>query len=242
MLTDHSLIDLPFHALFDGERYLCEYLHIFRVLSPAFLRVLRKHEKPDKKPKSLIVSPWADDRTERIFAHIRAIPNRRIKLATGTDTSTDKIRPAIGKYDSFLYLGEEAAHSVNPQRASLLLGEGPGIVANDFFTQRYDLSGVKSILLHTGGATCPADTKHNFFMPIQRGFLTAGADSVGSFLWKMDDTSLGRVLNELYNGFEDNGTVGYEAIRQAQIRMIRDTMTSHPYFWAGIQCYNLTIE
>jgi CHAT domain-containing protein len=115
-----------------------------------------------------------------------------------------------------------------------------GLTAFDLYTQRYDLSKVSSVVLYYGGLTRQEEESDEPFFPIQRGFLTSGANQVATFLWKMDKESLGKVLNGIFSGFDSQGYISPDDILKAQSRLLKEPLTSHPYFWAGIPIFTLT--
>jgi hypothetical protein len=242
--TNGPLNFLPFQALHNGKSYLCEYLKIYRILSPAFLRALRP-QAPRIKPgngKLFIVSPSGENEYFQLSAFIKGLPSKRKVARLGKRAVIGKVRPQIAKFPAFLYLGDYFYQPDLPDRANLRLHESPGLTANDLWTQRYDLSNVHSVILYTGGLRPQELASDEPFMPIQRAFLTAGACNVATFLWAMDDSSLETVLSEIYSDFLSQGSMLPEAIPRAQSRLLSQPITSHPYFWAGIHSFNLTVE
>lgn len=81
-------------------------------------------------------------------------------------------------------------------------------------------------------------------MSLSYYFLYAGAKSVVSSLWKLDDKSTYIVMAKFYKYLAEGKTKS-EALRQAQLDYIhyrnKDKTAFenkdfyHPYFWAGIQ-------
>ena len=65
-----------------------------------------------------------------------------------------------------------------------------------------------------------------------RGFLYAGANSIVSSLWNVDDEATGLLMNQFYRELEN--TDKRSALRNAQLAMISDTH-SHPFFWSAFQ-------
>jgi excisionase family DNA binding protein len=241
--TDGPLNLLPFNALYDGKKYVCEYLQIYKVLSPAFLRGIRLSppEGKEKAGKLLIVSPTYLEGDSVASTLDKSLPSKRVTFRTGDKAVVEKVRPVISRYKAFLYMGGYFHQAEGPHRANLPMHHGPGLTAQDLFTQRYDLSSVQSVILYTGGLDDDETNPDDPFLPIQRAFLTAGANNVATFLWKMDNSSLEGVLSEVYSDFAPQGMMGFNAILKAQASLIRQPMTSHPYFWAGINCFsNLT--
>lgn len=65
-----------------------------------------------------------------------------------------------------------------------------------------------------------------------RGFLYAGASSIVSSLWKVDDQATSILMQQFYESLKE--TDKRSALRTAQLK-VKDTYNSHPYFWAAFQ-------
>jgi len=61
-------------------------------------------------------------------------------------------------------------------------------------------------------------------------FLNAGAPSVLATLWSVDDEATEKLMKEFYAGLESMSKV--EALRAAQLKLLDDPRTVHPFFWA----------
>jgi CHAT domain-containing protein len=65
-----------------------------------------------------------------------------------------------------------------------------------------------------------------------RGFLYAGARSIVSSLWKVDDQATSILMQEFYKELQKKDK--REALRTAQLK-VKKSYKSHPYFWAAFQ-------
>ena len=68
------------------------------------------------------------------------------------------------------------------------------------------------------------------FYGFKRAFLAAGARSLLLSLWPVEDDSTATLMTTFYRNFRDIPM--FEALRQAQISLIKVTETSDPIFWA----------
>jgi UMF1 family MFS transporter len=59
-----------------------------------------------------------------------------------------------------------------------------------------------------------------------------GAASVMASLWSVDDASTSRMMVRLYGDLGRKDTTRAEALRQAQLALLADPDTAHPYYWA----------
>ncbi|EAW33478.1 CHAT domain-containing protein, partial [Lyngbya sp. PCC 8106] len=64
------------------------------------------------------------------------------------------------------------------------------------------------------------------------GFLTAGARSVVSTLWRVQDNSTAEFC-QLYYQFRNRGEIRPEALRKAQFELRKTESFNHPYYWAA---------
>jgi CHAT domain-containing protein/Tfp pilus assembly protein PilF len=66
---------------------------------------------------------------------------------------------------------------------------------------------------------------------LARAFLFAGARSVGASLWRVDDVSTARLMGVFYRGYA-LGVPKVEALRRAQVALLRDRQYADPYYWS----------
>jgi CHAT domain-containing protein len=67
---------------------------------------------------------------------------------------------------------------------------------------------------------------------LARAFLFAGARSVGASLWRVEDVSTARLMGAFYRGYVA-GVGKAEALRRAQVELLRDKRYADPYHWSG---------
>jgi CHAT domain-containing protein len=70
-------------------------------------------------------------------------------------------------------------------------------------------------------------------MGLSYAFLHAGAKQVIATLWSVDDARSRELMVAFYRELMRNGRNTAEALRQSQLRLMRNRATSSPYFWAG---------
>jgi CHAT domain-containing protein/tetratricopeptide (TPR) repeat protein len=66
---------------------------------------------------------------------------------------------------------------------------------------------------------------------LARAFLFAGCRSVGASLWRVDDVSTARLMGVFYRGYALGVPKG-EALRRAQVALLRDRQYADPYYWS----------
>ncbi len=68
---------------------------------------------------------------------------------------------------------------------------------------------------------------------LTRGFMYAGARRVIVSLWNVNDKATAALMQRLYVGMLRNGKTPAEALRAAQIELLRTRQWQSPYFWAA---------
>ena len=77
------------------------------------------------------------------------------------------------------------------------------------------------------------DVKGEGLVGLTQAFLYAGTPSLAVSLWKVQDKSTAELMVRFYRHLNDPTLSKAEALRQAQLEMIRKGDFSHPYYWAG---------
>lgn len=67
---------------------------------------------------------------------------------------------------------------------------------------------------------------------LRRAFLLAGAESIVMSLWPVSDYVTRQVMTSYYEGLK-NGRGRGDALRKAQLQMLKQWNSRHPFFWAG---------
>ena len=63
-----------------------------------------------------------------------------------------------------------------------------------------------------------------------RAFLSAGSPALVVSLWPVDDEATARTMEQFYDGLRRGSA--RNALRAAQLTLLRDARTAHPFFWA----------
>ena len=68
---------------------------------------------------------------------------------------------------------------------------------------------------------------------LTRGFMYAGAKSVVASLWQIDDRATADLMRRFYQKMFKENLRPADALRQAQIEMLRNKATENPFYWAA---------
>ena len=229
---------LPFNALQRQDQFLIDRHHIRILPSAGVMKFLKSNRgvtggnviafgNPDLgDPKYDL--PWAQ-KEARIVAGTQ--PNSRF-LVRKNATET-----AVKRYGSQFRHIHFATHgtfqSKTPLSSGLLLAgdnENDGTLTVDEIYDLHlpvDLATLSACETALGKVASGDDV-----VGFNRSFLYAGASSIVSSLWKVDDRATSILMQKFYASL--NTTDKRSALRNAQMT-VKNTYRSHPYYWAAFQ-------
>ena len=109
-------------------------------------------------------------------------------------------------------------------------GKGSGnLEAHEVY--RLDLGGATLVALSACETGLGKISRGDEMWGFTRSFLSAGAPALLVSLWEVDDASTAKIMRTFY-GEMKGGAATRAALRTAQLEVLRDTRTAHPFFWA----------
>jgi CHAT domain-containing protein len=216
---------LPFHALHDGQAYLCDSFSISYAPSATVFQLCQK-KAPSALQNSLILG-IPDERTPQILSEVNSVFNLlpHPELFVGPQATAEVLRQR-GAVSSILHIATHGTYRQdNPMFSSIRLGDG--------HLNLYDLYQIRlpAKLVTLSGCS----TGMNFvsagdeLLGLQRGLLCAGATSLLLSLWDVNDESTAALMAAFYREYVTTGDV--PGALQAAMRDLRQ-QHEHPYFWA----------
>ncbi len=221
--TDGNLNYLPFDLLQRDGRYLVEDYAIVQAPSATFLKWLLDHPKPARNTVLAMGNPSLNNPAFRLVnagAEAQAVRGLfsagDLKLETeATETSVYALAP---KADVLHFACHGEINYDNPMLSSLRLAPD---AANDGYLHAgevFDLSLQPSLVVlsacNTGAGKV---TSGNELMGLTRSFFYAGAKSIVSSLWFVDDRSTSELMQAFYRNLNSMSTA--EALRQAKLEV-----------------------
>jgi tetratricopeptide (TPR) repeat protein len=216
---------VPFHALYDGEKYIVDSHEVVYAASASVLKICR--DRPVQKADEDLVLGVPDEWTPHIHEEIDALRGLlpKARVFVGSEAREDKLRefgPGAGK----LHI---AAHGVfrpdNPMFSSLRLGDS-WLNLFDIFNLQL---GAELTTLSACETGMSAVWEGDELLGLARGFLYAGTPSLVVSLWTVNDRSTAQLMERLYRGLQQDlskATALREAIVEVKERF------PHPYYWA----------
>ena len=158
----------------------------------------------------------------------------RVESYLGKAATRQALSAAAGQADILHFSCHGVYDEQNPLFSALLLAPQPGasdngrLEAHEIFTLRLQASLVTLSACETG---LQKVTGGDEVVGLARSFIFAGAPTLVSTLWTVDDLATAITVKRFYR-YLDEGMGKAEALRQAQ-RFVRDYHNSHPAYWAS---------
>jgi CHAT domain-containing protein len=216
---------LPFHALKNGDEYLCDVFTISYAPS-ATVFSLCQHKAASAAPASLVLG-IADERAPQILDEVRSVSSLLpcSSLHLGEHATSSLLREK-GSESGLLHI---ATHGVyrqdNPMFSGIRLGDG--------YLNLYDLYQMKLNARLVALSGCA--TGMNFvaagdeLLGLQRGLFCAGATTLLLSLWDVHDESTALLMGHFYKRYIEGHDMA-ESLQHA-MRELRQCRP-HPFYWA----------
>jgi CHAT domain-containing protein len=220
---------VPFHALFDGERFLLEQVDVSVSPSSGVLQLCASRPRPAGR-SALVVAHSDGGRLPAVLDEARAVAALLPGECYVEDAATRDALIAAAPHHRVLHLAAHGeARLDNPAFAHVKLADGQ-LSTMDIFN--LELSGALITLsaCETGRSVV---TGGDELIGLSRGFLYAGAATLVQSLWRVEDDATALLMRHFYTEIRAGKTKS-AALREAQ-RASLATNGVHPYFWAPFQ-------
>jgi len=226
VIVPHGILHyLPFHALFDGERYLADSFPIsYAPSAGVFVHCQRKTSAASGPPLILGVpdarAPFIED---EVASAARALPDSELVL--GAEASEAALRER-GPRSRLIHI---STHGVfrrdNPLFSGIRLGSA--------YLNLYDLYHLhfRAELVALSGCATGMNVvaAGDELLGLMRGLLHAGAHSLLLTLWNVHDRSTSDFMTSFYRHLQSGDS--HASALQAAMQELRATYP-HPYYWA----------
>lgn len=220
---------LPFQTLHDGRAHLLERHEVCYLPGASFLRYCREAQPADDG--LLAVGHSYEGRLFHAVREAQAVAHLWQGQAVIEDAATlAQIRKQAPR-SRILHLATHGDFRPdNPLFSGLALADG-WLTTLDIFTLRLRASLVTLSACQTGRSVVGGGDE---LLGLMRAFLSAGAASLVSTLWAVEDRSTAQLMHTFYQKLAQGWTKG-SALRQAQLQFIHGQPEAekyrHPYFW-----------
>jgi CHAT domain-containing protein len=216
---------LPFHALRNGDEYLCDKHTISYAPSATVFALCQ--EKTTSDTRNSLVMGIPDERAPHILDEVQSVatilPHPELFLGA---RATSQILRERGSASSLLHIATHGTYRQdNPMFSGIRLGDG--------YLNLYDLYQIRlpAKLVTLSGCA----TGMNFvsagdeLLGLQRGLFCAGASSLLLSLWDVHDESTSTLMQSFYKNYIETGDM--TGALQSAMKDLRQ-QNAHPYFWA----------
>ncbi len=225
VIVPHGVLHaLPFAALHDGNRALIDDFS-FSVAPSAAVLALSCERAPSPFPNWLLIAAEPAAAADEVRAVSSAWPGALI--LEGPAASLVAFRQAAETSRAIHIAAHGVYRADNPNFSALELADG-----------RLNVIDLHNLRLHadcvvlSGCGTALGDLAGgDEVIGLTRGFLYAGARSVVSSLWDVDDRNTAEFMTRFYEHVRE--LPGPEALRQTSLEF--RARLKHPFFWASFQ-------
>ncbi|NMG20887.1 CHAT domain-containing protein [Brasilonema bromeliae] len=236
-VLDGPLQNIPMAALYDGKSYLVQKYNI--ALSPG-LELL--NPQPFARSELRTVAAGLSEEV-RDFPALPAVKREldEIKsIVRDSDVLLDKkftrsaIKEAVKSFNApVVHLATHGQFSSKPEDTFILTFDGKVNVndlSNLLKTRATDQRGAIELLVLSACSTAEGDNRAA--LGIAGIAFQAGARSTLASLWVVDDQATAEIMGEFYKQLSKSNTTKAEALKKAQLSLLKNPLYDHPYYWA----------
>ena len=216
---------LPFHALKNGDEYLCDSFTVSYAPSGTVFSLCQ--QKPSSEAPGSLVLGIADERAPQILDEVHSVssllPCSSLHLG---EQATSALLREKGAESGLLHIATHGMYRQdNPMFSGIRLGDG--------YLNLYDLYQMKlnARLVTLSGCA----TGMNFvaagdeLLGLQRGLFCAGATTLLLSLWDVHDESTAQLMGHFYRHYIQSADM--PGALQHAMRELRQEKP-HPFYWA----------
>ena len=237
LIPNDLLLYLPIHALTraqpDGaDRFLAETHAVSYVTQLELVDLLTPGKPAANAPLLALANP--DGTLPAASQEIRAL--RRIRPSVtaleGADATKTRFLSQVGQFADLHLATHGVLDPQRPERSYLLMA------GQDEASQRLGIGEIAGLSLPPNGLAIlsACETALGEQVPgaalstLAAAFSQAGAQSVMASLWKVNDASTRDFMVAFHRALPTGGRAS--ALQQAQMTVLKDPQTAHPYYWA----------
>jgi CHAT domain-containing protein/tetratricopeptide (TPR) repeat protein len=164
----------------------------------------------------------------------RELSKLGVVIAQESNATPDRARQMAQTARVVHFACHARADNVDPLGSGLLLapaGSDEGLLTAAEVVSRWRLR-ADVVMLSACETAVGVSRRYEGLYGLARAFLFAGARSVGASLWQVSDASTARLMGAFYREYA-RGVGKAEALRQAQLALLRDKRYADPYYWSG---------
>lgn len=237
-IVPHGILHyLPFAALTDGDRYLCDDYALFTLPSASILRFLPKKCSPRTDKLLALGNPEIDEPLPDLQFAQEEVEAIAFMFNTKALVGKDATESAVWSKAPNAEIVHIAAHGEydpnNPLFSTIYLAKDDQRNGRLEVHKVYelDLRAVTNLVVLSACQTNLGElSQGDEVIGLNRAFIYAGTPNVIASLWKVDDKATSVLMEWFYTHLK-KGMGKAEALRQAEIETRKDYR--HPFYWAA---------
>ncbi|WP_226585212.1 CHAT domain-containing protein [Microseira wollei] len=237
-VPDGFLRNLPMAALYDGKQYLVEKYAIALSSGLQLFPQSLERQKPTALTVGLTEARQGFSALPGVLVELKQIAvelNSKMLLDKQFTRQTFQEQMNATSFE-IVHLATHGQFSSNPEETFLLTWDDR-ISIQDFdqFFQKRRVGILRPIELLVLSACQTASGDKRAALGLAGLALRSGASSTLASLWSVNDESTANLMSEFYRQLtQSNSSITKaEALRQAQLALLKNPLFDHPYFWAS---------
>lgn len=237
------LNNLPFAGLQNEGEFLAERYEISIVPNASTLQFVRKEKKLPGAPSVFALGNPDNPRVSRLpgaekeVGQVKSIYPRSL-IHFGRQATETIAKEQMGGFDIIHIACHGLFNYDYPYLSSLVLTPDS---YNDGFLEVHELynlnlTNANLVILSACETGLSQIKKNDDVIGLVRGFLYSGVPSMVASLWKVDDQATAALMSNLHLLLK-LGNSKSDALRKAQLQLLRTPATRHPFFWAAFVLY-----
>ncbi len=238
IIVPHGALHLlPFNALHDGKQFIIEKYSIRVLPSASVMTFLGKNQLKAESLLALGNPDLGNPEYDLPFAQAEAVNVAKKVRGGKVLLRKDATETAVKQYGaSFRYL-HFATHGTfdaeKPLTSGLMLAKDASNDGVLSVGELYDLElNAELVTLSACETALGKITNGDDVVGFTRGFLYAGARSIVSSLWQVDDQATSLLMDSFYTNLHTKDK--RDALRKAQLD-VKKSYNEHPFFWGAFQ-------
>ncbi len=235
-VPDSELINVPLAALYDGKQFLVERYGV--AIAPS-LQLISPESKPLTPTRSLVAGlslersgfpPLAFVPGE-LKAIVQKLPGS--VLLNEQFTSRAIANAVEGSTATVLHFATHGQFSSNVDQTFILAWDKPITLyeLKDLIEKRQQpFRRAIDLLVLSACETAAGDKRAS--LGLAGVAVQAGTRSTVATLWSIDDESSSLFMETFYAALSQSGITKAEALRQTQLKLLKDPDYRHPFYWA----------
>lgn len=238
----HSVLHyVPFTALTDGERYLGEQFELSVLPSASSLRFIQQNAaEPDGTSALIFGNPTSDVPDLKPLAYAEqeasdAASLLGVSASLHQEATEARLRADVTGAKVVHLSAHGGYNTANPLYSTIYLAPGDEqdgrLETHEVYS--LDLKGNEIVVLSACETNVGELSAGDEVVGLTRAFFFAGAPTVISSLWSVDDAATGTLMTAFYRHWLQDGLSKAQALQAAQADVHSDSRWASPFYWAG---------